>query len=74
MPKVYEESSARLNRTMGKVDDISEAVGMVLKCAVAHARGVGRWYEEDPSDSSQELAYAKSTRVKPTDIWESTSS
>ncbi len=42
MPKVYEESPARLNRTMSKVDNVSEAVGMILglkKCAVAHARG-----------------------------------
>ncbi len=42
LPKVYEESPARLNKTMGKVDEVSEAMGMVLglkKCAVAHARG-----------------------------------
>ncbi len=40
--KMYEGSAAKLTRTMGKVNDVSEAIGMILglrKCAVVHVRG-----------------------------------
>ncbi len=40
--KMYEGSAAKLTRTMGKVNDVSEAIRMILglrKCAVVQVRG-----------------------------------
>ncbi len=66
----------KTGKAMGKVDEISEAVGIVLglrKCAVAHARGRGEVVRRGPLRLKPGTCVCEIDQDQG-DTWESTSS